>query len=74
MGFVSNTFRGYVAGWCYATLSFLVHIARLWLGRDIWLFLFPIVIIKRRERRSRSNKCGLSQLLKFMKRDTCHPW
>ena len=74
MGVVGNTFRGFVAGWCHAALGFLVHVARLWLGGDIWLFLFPFVIIKRRERRSRSNKCSFSQSLKFFKRDTCRPW
>ena len=51
MGVVSYTFRGYVAGGCRAALGFLVHVARLWLGGDIWLFLFPFFIIKRRERR-----------------------
>ena len=51
MGVMGNTFRGYVAGWCHAALGFLVHVARLWLGGDIWLILFPFVIIKRRERR-----------------------
>ena len=51
MGVVSNIFRSFVAGWCRAALGSLVHVARLWLGGDIWLFLFPFVIIKRRERR-----------------------
>ena len=46
MGVVGNTFRGFVAGWCHAALGFLVHVARLWLGGDIWLFLFPFFIIE----------------------------
>ena len=74
MGVVGNTFRGYVAGWCRAALGFLVYVACLRLGGDIWLILFPFVIIKRRERRIRSNKRGFCQSLKFFKRDACHPW
>ena len=51
MGVVGNTFRGYVAGWCYATLSFLVHVARFRFDVGILLIPFPFVIIKRKGRR-----------------------
>lgn len=51
MGFVSNTFRGFLTGWCHAALGFLVHITCLWLSGDILLIPFPFVIIKRKGRR-----------------------
>ena len=48
MGFVSNTFRGFLTGWCHAALGSLVHVARLWLGSSYTLLLFPFVIVKRK--------------------------
>ena len=48
MGVVSDTFRGFVAGWCHAALGSLVYVARLWLGSSYTILLFPFVIIKRK--------------------------
>ena len=51
MGFVSNTFRGFLTGWCHAALSSLIYAARLRFGIGILLIPFPFVIIKRKGRR-----------------------
>ena len=51
MGFVGNTFRGFLTGWCHAALGSFVYAARLWLGSSYTLLLFPFVIIKRKGRR-----------------------
>lgn len=51
MGFVGNTFRCFLAGWCHAALGCLVYAASLRLGGSYTLLLLPFVIIKRKGRR-----------------------